>query len=236
MSTTRTSLRMALTLAVIAAGGMTSGCLPLFKTEKDVYDVQKMHPITVNPDTASMSIPVADGLNGLSAESKRDVRAFLAVYKARGHGPLTVARPAGSQNEKRAGHVADDVLRLASEIGVNPVDILPQSYNAASAGNAAPVTLSFTRFVASASPCGDWSHNANQSLRNTEMPDFGCSTQNNLAASLEDPGDLVAPRGMTPSDAERRATMFSKYRKGESTITERKDDEKTEISKVGGAQ
>jgi pilus assembly protein CpaD len=228
--------RSILTLAALAAATLLSGCLPLFKTQKDVYDVEERHPIVVEPDSANISVPVSAELPGLAPQSERDVRAFLAVYKARGHGPITVARPVGSGNEKSARRVSDDILRLAAEVGVDPVDLMPQSYKVSSGEPAAPVTLSFTRFVASVGPCGDWSHNYASTSRNTELPDFGCATQNNIAAMVDDPHDLVAPRDMKTADAERRATVFSKYRKGETSITPRMDVEKIEISRVGTGQ
>jgi pilus assembly protein CpaD len=228
--------RFALPAAAICAAALLSGCMPLFKTQKDVYDVEERHPIVVEPDSASMSVPVSNQAPGLAPQSERDVRAFLAVYKARGHGPITIARPVGSGNDKMARRVSEDILRLTAELGVDPVDVMPQTYTVSAGAPSSPVLLSFTRFVASVGPCGDWSHNYASTLRNTEMPNFGCATQNNIAAMMDDPHDLIAPRGMTASDAERRAVVIGKYRKGESTITERKEDEKTEISKVGGGQ
>ena len=230
------SLRVFLAIASLAAAGSTSGCFPLFKKQSEVWVPEQAHPIAVDADTASMAVPVAGLATGLPVESVSDVRAFMAIYKARGHGPLTIARPVGSGNEKAANRAAADILHVATEIGISPEDLMPQTYHVSAGEQAAPVMLSFTRFVASAQPCGDWSHNANQSTRNTEMPDLGCATQNNLAAAVEDPHDLVGPRDMSPADAERRAAVFGKYRKGESTVTERQTNERGNVSdtKSGG--
>jgi len=230
------SLRVFLAVASLVVSGTTSGCFPLFKKQSEAWSPEQAHPVAVDADTASMAVPVGGLATGLPVESMDDVRAFMAVYKARGHGPLTVARPVGSGNEKAAGRAATDIMHVATEIGVSPEDLMPQTYHVSAGEQAAPVMLSFTRFVASAQLCGNWSHNANQSTRNMEMPDLGCATQNNLAASIEDPHDLVAPRDMTPADAERRAAVFSKYRKGETTITARQTDERSNVSetKSGG--
>ena len=231
MALQRTSLRALLVFAALSSALGTSGCFPLFKTRNEAWSEQRAHPITVDPDTSTMQVPVASLATGISAESIRDVRAFIAVYKARGHGPLTIARPVGTSNEKAAGKVAGDVSRIASAVGVSAADMVPQTYNAAEGVADAPVTLSFTSFVASVGPCGDWSHNANSSTRNTEMPDLGCSTQNNIAAMVEDPHDLVGPREMTAADQERRAVIFDKYRRGETTVTDRKADERGNVAK-----
>jgi pilus assembly protein CpaD len=232
MTSQAKTLRVLLAIAGVVAASATSGCFPLFKKPTEVWSAQAAHPITVDADTASMAVPVGGLASGLSSDSDRDVRAFLAVYKARGHGPLTIARPVGAGNDKAAGRVATDILHVATQVGVSPDDLMPQSYQVSAGVPEAPVMLSFTRFVASAAPCGDWSHNMGQSTRNTEMPDLGCATQNNFAAMVEDPHDLIGPRGVTAADAERRAAVFDKYRKGETTITDRKTTERGNVSKT----
>jgi pilus assembly protein CpaD len=52
-------------------------------------------------------------------------------------------------------------------------------------------------------------------LDNRPYYNFGCSTQQNLAAMVENPEDLVQPRASTPAYAARRQTVIEKYRKGE---------------------
>jgi pilus assembly protein CpaD len=233
MSKDRTSLRALITVLALSVVATTaSGCFPLFKKPTESWSEQNAFPIKVDPDTASMAVPVGGLATGISADSTRDVRAFIAVYKARGHGPLTIARPVGSSNEKPAGHAASDILHIATELGVSPADIMPQTYKPAEGAVDAPITLSFTSFVASTRACGDWSHNMGESARNTEMPNLGCATQNNIAAMVEDPHDLIGPRDMQAADAERRAAIFDKYRKGETTITTRQADERGNVSKT----
>jgi pilus assembly protein CpaD len=150
----------------------------------------------------------------------------------RGHGPLTIATPVGSPNAANAARVAREAEKIAKEAGLVDEDIVSQGYNVSAGEASAPVILSFTRFIASASPCGDWSKNAGRSVLNRSMPDFGCATQNNLAAMVEDPHDLIEPRPMGASDAERRAVVFDKYRKGEPTATPRTEEEKANVSEV----
>ena len=48
---------------------------------------------------------------------------------------------------------------------------------------------------------------------------FGCSTQSNIAAMVSNPADLLGPRSMTPSSADRRDTVYDKYVKGQPTAT-----------------
>jgi pilus assembly protein CpaD len=69
--------------------------------------------------------------------------------------------------------------------------------------------------------------------RNLPWPEFGCSSQHNLAAIIEDPRDLERPRTLDKPDALRRSDMLQKYRKGQPTYTKRSSDEDSgQVSKV----
>jgi translation elongation factor EF-Ts len=80
--------------------------------------------------------------------------------------------------------------------------------------------------AAVAAECGkDWSENLSFAPRNLSWPEFGCSSQHNLAAIVEDPRDLERPRTLDKPDALRRSDMLQKYRKGEPTFTKRTSNE-----------
>ncbi|MNT91092.1 Pilus biogenesis CpaD protein [compost metagenome] len=63
-------------------------------------------------------------------------------------------------------------------------------------------------------PCGNWPADLVNSatIENRNWQNFGCASQNNLAAQLENPMDLVAPRKMAPIDATQRANVIAVYR------------------------
>jgi len=44
---------------------------------------------------------------------------------------------------------------------------------------------------------------------------YGAREQRNLAAMVDNPADLVQPRGESPSYSARRSTVIDKYRKGQ---------------------
>jgi pilus assembly protein CpaD len=69
--------------------------------------------------------------------------------------------------------------------------------------------------------------------RNHPYWNLGCANQRNLAAMVENPADLVQPRGETPAWSGRRSTVLDKYRKGESTATIYPDSNKGKISSIG---
>jgi pilus assembly protein CpaD len=44
---------------------------------------------------------------------------------------------------------------------------------------------------------------------------LGCAYQRNMAAQIDNPADLVQPRGESPAYSARRSVAIDKYRKGE---------------------
>ena len=65
------------------------------------------------------------------------------------------------------------------------------------------------------------------------MVNFGCANQRNFAAQVANPADLIGPRAMTPAPGERRDVVWGKYVKGESSISDKKSDERLVVK---GAQ
>ena len=91
------------------------------------------------------------------------------------------------------------------------------SYAASPNGDAAPIRLAYVTTKAMTSPCGEWPADlSDNTFGNRNWYNFGCASQNNLAAQVANPTDLIAPRGMTPIDATQRAKVISDYR-GEKT-------------------
>ena len=70
-------------------------------------------------------------------------------------------------------------------------------------------------------------------LENRQYHNFGCSTQRNLAAMIDNPADLVQPRAETPANEQRRTQAFEKYRKGTTTATSYPEADKAKITDVG---
>ena len=70
-------------------------------------------------------------------------------------------------------------------------------------------------------------------FENREYWNFGCASQRNLAAMVENPADLVQPRGEVAVYAARRSTVLDKYRKGENPSTVYTSEKDGKISDVG---
>jgi pilus assembly protein CpaD len=216
-------------LAALALG--VTGC-GFNGAEQAQYDASRVHPISVEADVSTLNINVTPGQPALSDLERAAIARFAGNYRERGHGPLTVSTPSGSPNSSAAAGVLTDVRDVLAEQGVSKASLAYTPYRASATEGSAPLILSFKRYVAKASPCGDWSTSYSFDPNNVTPPNFGCATQNNLAAMIAEPADLLGPRDMTPADAARRTTVLEKYRAGEQTATARSDQDSGAVSKV----
>ena len=96
------------------------------------------------------------------------------------------------------------------------------SYQAGSAEVSAPVRVTYTAMRAQTDKCGRWPEDILQiPARTSTTPNFGCSYQNNLAAQIANPADLLGPRKQTPIDAANRDAVIGEYQNGASAIRAR---------------
>lgn len=216
-------------IAVALAIGL-AGCGGFNGIEDAQYDASYTHPISVEADVATLNVGVVAGQPGLAPSERSAIEAFASAYRQRGHGPLTISTPSGSPNAGAAAVALSDVRDILAENGVTNLAYTP--YRASGADSGAPLILSFKRYVAKPTACGDWSMSYAFDPSNRLPPNFGCATQNNLAAMVADPADLAGPRTMTPADAGRRNTVLEKYRAGESTATARTEQDSGAVSEV----
>ena len=89
-----------------------------------------------------------------------------------------------------------------------------------SSATLASIKINYSKLVAETGPCGRWPHDlgpSNNRGYNENHPywNLGCASQHNLAAMVDNPADLVQPRGETPGYTGRRTVAIDKYRKGE---------------------
>lgn len=194
--------------------------------------VKQTHPITVDTQAASLMVHVAPDSNSLTDDDIGRLKSFALHYRNRGNGPMVMSIPTGAPNRGAASRAAAEVETLLDDMAVGSNRLRLSHYRASGAASDAPLILSFTQYVATPSPCGNWSEDMAYNPRNTRSANFGCASQNNLAVMVADPGDLVAPRGVAPSDAQRRDVVLERYRAGETTQTERAEEESGASSQV----
>ena len=217
-----------LVMAVAGCNGHRKGPQSFLLT-----DPEERHPIQVSRKPVEFDVSVPRGAYGLTRSQRNEVRAFARRYKSDGEGPLVIRAPSGSPNEVASMRAIEDMRRVLSSEKVPAKAIEFEPYLGDGAPDA-PVRLSYLRYVAEGPVCGDFSTNLARSPRNREHPNFGCTAQHNLAAMVANPRDLVRPRGMTPRSSERRDVVWDKYVKGETTVSEKSEDEAANVSEVGG--
>lgn len=188
------------------------------------------HEITVDQGSQQMTIDATTPDGALSDKVRNDLRAFASQYLRYGHGAMILNTPDGAGNDAAATALAGHVRMTLMEAGVTHDALAAASYSAAGRAQA-PVIVGFARYEARAPDCAPlWSQDLAHQSNNQPWESFGCATQANLAAMIEDPHDLLAPRDPDPRDSNRRATVMQAYRQGQPTGATRSDDEHATIS------
>lgn len=213
--------RVSFALAVTAMAGLLQACArdPLM-TNAIPDDYRTRHPITLSEAEHTLDIPVSASDGRLTVSVADNIRGFSQSYRATSSGIVQIQMPSGSANAAAASRMAKQIRTTLAGSGVPSSKIVQTTYAAGPTGDAAPIRLSYVAVTAMTGQCGEWPADlTDNTYRNKNWHNFGCATQNNLAAQIANPMDLVAPRGMSAIDAERRSVVIDGYRNGENTST-----------------
>lgn len=188
------------------------------------------HRIEVEQTSERLEVAVAPSDVSLSPKSRADLGDFASGYLRYGHGALILSAPAGSTNTDAASRLAGEIRMSLVAAGVSYAALASSSYDA-SGETEAPVVVSFARFEAVAPECAPlWEQDLAHQSNNQPWDSFGCATNFNLAAMVEDPADLNRPRDLAARDSGRRDTVMDAYRAGDQTHADRSNDERIQIS------
>lgn len=190
------------------------------------------HEIAVEQTSQEYRLAAAPGDVSLAPTESGELAALANNYLRYGHGALVLSAPAGGENEASAQVLSEQARRFLVAAGVSHAAIASSTYDA-SGTREEPVVVSFSRYEAHAPECAPlWEQDLAHQSNNQAWESFGCATQANLAAMVEDPSDLLHPRDATPRDSGRRAMVFDAYRAGQPTGAARSEDEHSVISDV----
>lgn len=223
--------RAPLLIAVTAVAALAAGCKHLDDETRvagwSMTDATQQHPIMVSQRPAHLSVRVPRGSQALSPAQRAELLEFAQRFQATdaGNSRLVIAAPGGSANEASAMHAVQEIRALLEDHGFPASSISVEAYHA-ERGHEPPVRVSYLRYVAEGPQCGNWSTNLAREPNNLPYPNFGCTTQHNLAAQIANPADLLGPRTMTPRAADRREAVWDKYVKGTTTSSSKGEDEK----------
>lgn len=192
-------------------GGPAGGTGPAPLTPTSRFTLQ------VEPDVDRIALAVRE--DGISPAQQDALRGVAYRFDAGGADVLRIEVPGGG--DVVAADFAYRIKAALERIGAPSQRIQLVSYSAPDVR--APVLVGFETLRVARPQCGTSWGNLNRTNNNQTSSNFGCALTANLAAQIENPRDIITPRGMTPSDLGRRAVVFDNYRKGEATAAHQED-------------
>jgi pilus assembly protein CpaD len=197
--------------AALAAIVMAGSCSVTDPNSVVWEDGARNHPIMVEPSYRDLKVQFAGGTEGLSADDAVKFDSFLSDYRVHGNGSLGISVPNGPASRAAITYLGE----RAAATGISRDKILVSTRDVANGDGR--VDVSYIAYTARTDACGDWSENDAFTLDNRTPKRFGCSVQQNIAAMVADPRDLLGPGAMGPVDTGRRAAVMDHYQKGEIT-------------------
>jgi pilus assembly protein CpaD len=224
-------MRAVLPLAIrggfaIAVAACLAGCVhrpdpSVTGSIPDSYEVR--HPIQVTQGLQTLDLLPGGGPGGMTDRQVADLREFASEWRKQARGPITVEIPRGGSTDAQSARVVRDIRAVFVGAGVPARAVVETRYPANGPGHLAPVRLAFPLLKAEVPhECGQWPEDVGYggpgtSNENRQDWNYGCAYQQNIAAMIEDPEDLIRPRAEDPADATRRSDVVRKYRRGEAT-------------------
>jgi pilus assembly protein CpaD len=226
-------------LGLLALAGTVGGCSSAQQVTAPVpTDYRNRHPITLREGPRTVELFIGNKRGTLSPAQRADVMAYAGEWRREATGGILIDVPSGTPNDVSSANAAQEVRSILSAAGVPPQAIALRPSQPDDPRKLATLRLNYPRVVAETGPCGLWPNDLGPSwdrghAENGEYWNLGCASQRNLAAMVENPADLVQPRGETPPFNGRRTTTLDKYHRGDATATTYSNADKGKISDVG---
>ena len=182
-------------------------------------------PISVTSQTVRMPVFVAGA--GLAGVDRDRLAEFIDDFLRSGGGVLEVAVPRVAGRDAAVAQ-ATLVRDAAVGRGVRPYEVQIRLTDDP-AGT--PIVVSYQKYAAQGPDCGDYSRTSANS-RNAVHPNYGCAYQNNIAAMVSAPRDLLQARGEEPPDANRRSAVLERYRLGQPAEGELGGQARRNVSRI----
>ena len=200
------------TFAVLAVVALVSGC-----AQRDSIivgavpdDYRTRHPIVIGEKDQVLDLPVGLTSFNMTRMQQTAIAGFMDRYSENGNSVVTILVPQGSANAGAARSTASDFTRFLRAQGVSSGRLQQLSYQA-NPEDSAPIRISYPVMRASVGQCGRWPEDLLNTYENRNYANFGCAYQNNLAAQIDNPSDLLTPRKMTPTDMGNRGHAIATY-------------------------
>lgn len=207
-------------LAAVGLGSLLAGCNQT-QVAKQSYptDYRERHPITLKEGNRRVEVFLGQNRGGLIPAQRADVLSFAQLWRREATSGIVIDVPKGGPTDHAAAESMREVHSILAASGVPRSAVYVRNYKP-SATSLASIKINYTKMVAEAGPCGKWPENIGPGQdasysENQPYWNLGCAYQRNLAAMVDNPADLVQPRGEQPSYTARRTVAIDKYRKGE---------------------
>lgn len=213
----RTVLRL---LTVGALAGLLAGCFQSKSAQLEYpTDYRERHAITLKEGDRRVEIFLSRNRGGLNPSQRADVLSFAQLWKREATSGIVIDVPKGGPTDHAAVDSMREVHSILAASGVPGRAVYVRNYRP-SATSLVSIKINYTKMVAETGPCGQWPQNLGPGQDSTYSENrpyynLGCASQRNFAAMLDNPADLVQPRGEQPGYTGRRAVAIDKYRKGE---------------------
>ncbi len=205
-------------LVIASLAALLGGC---YEQNMTMYptDYRVRHPITLKEGRQTVEVFLGPNRGGLTPSQRADVLSFAHNWRHDATSGVIINVPHG----RRIHRAAVDSLRELESIlvasGVPRRAIFVRRYQLSST-SLPSIEISYSKLVAHAGPCGLWPHDLGPAFDiayNENLPywNLGCATQRNLAAMVDNPTDLVQPRGETPAYEARRSDAINKWVHGQ---------------------
>jgi pilus assembly protein CpaD len=201
------------------------------------FDYRDRHPITVTEADHTMQLFIGANRASLTPTQRAEVLAFAQSWRSEATGGVLIDLPTGTANEQAAAGALREIQSILAASGVPSGSTMVRTYNAGTR-SFATVRITYPKVTAQAGPCGMWPKDIGptedpEHFENKQYWNFGCASQHNLAAMVENPQDLVQPRSETPAYTMRRTQVVEKYREGQPTATQYSNQNAGKISDFG---
>ena len=228
-------------VAALALATMLAGCYsPRYESEQiGSNDFKQRHPIVVAEGDRTFNVFVGSQRGGLMPAQRAEVLAFSQSWRREATGAVILDVPVASPNPRVTNDVVKEIQSLLRASDIPPAAVRIRQYQPVDAAKVAIIKINYSRLVAETHKCGLWPKDLGPDTdpawqENRPYWNLGCASQQNLAAMVDNPADIVQPRSETSAAyAPRRTQVIEKYRKGESPAAVYPNPNQGRISDVG---
>ncbi|MEO0466474.1 MAG: CpaD family pilus assembly lipoprotein [Pseudomonadota bacterium] len=217
--TTRTPSAKHIAFFAVALGLVTACSSPIPRANMAAPDIAlektplDFNQIQVQASTEVLEIVLAPGSHTLTHFDVDAIEDFVTSYRERGHGQLVLATPENGANASLSRTALTKARTLAWSGGVSYEEMEEKTYDARGAD--APMLLAFDVYEVMAPECLSLAnYDMSDISSNNEPAYFGCAVRANIAAMLDDPGDLLGERELERRDPRRVSLIAEAYRAG----------------------